>query len=279
MPGYAGLTRRSIWQAAAAFLLGSASRLLAVPPLEEVAGSIPVGASTWQYRQYVVHATVMLSAIPILAKQNVGGAAVAIEQAKSKDVLVTGLQLAAGTWPERVKDFNRYGATQEVVREEKGAIAESAYVSFMATPGEKGLGEARKAFTNKQATQMFSVARGKASSAGCTFGLQHPMLDEKRTWANSIGLLDRLAAQTPLPPETRVPDYGPGCLPTFLFAVRRAIVAGGNSTTKYIHNNEVYRLRVQAKPDENSDLRVMTGTSISAGERGQSEFRIWLAAG
>jgi hypothetical protein len=278
MPAYQGLTRRSLLRAAAAFLRrGSVGRLLGVPPLQEVAGTMPVDTSTWQYRQYVVHATVMLGAIPIFSKQNVGGAAIALEQARSKEAAVTGLQLTAGSSPERLRGLNRYGATQEVVREEHGAIAESAYVSFMATSREKGLADARKAFTEQQGTQMFTVARGKASANGCTFGLQHLMLDAKSTWSNAIALLDRLAVRTPLPPETHVANYGPGCLSTFLFAVRRAILEGGTATGNYVHNNKVYRLRMQAKADENSALRIMTGTSISTEERGQSEFRLWLS--
>ena len=219
----------------------------------------------------------MLGSIPIFSKQSVGGAAIALEEAQDKETAVTGLQLAAGSWPERLKGFNRYGATQEVVREEKGAVIESAYVSFMATSREKGLADARKAFASQAGMQMFTVARGRATSAGCAFGLQHQMLAAKYTWCNSMAVLDQLAGKTPLAPEERVANYGPGCLPTFLFAVRRAIVNGEDSTSAYVHNGKVYRLRMQTKVDEDSGLRVMSGASMSAEERGESNFRVWVS--
>ena len=264
--------------AAALWLRGADSRLSArdgASPLAEAAGSVDKG--TWRYRQYAVHATVMVGSIPIFSKQNVGGAAMALEEAQDQETAVTGLQLTAGSWPERLKGFNRYGLTQEVVREEKGAVTESAYVSFMATSREKGLADARKAFASQTGTQMFTVARGRATNAGCAFALQHRTLDAKYTWCNSMAVLDQLAGKTPLAPEERVANYGPGCLPTFLFAVRRAIVNGEDSTSAYVHNGKVYRLRMRTKADEDSGLRVMTGVSVSAEEREEGGFRIWFS--
>lgn len=277
----AGHTRRSVLRLGATLLLnGAVIRGFGfgrVSSLEQVARSVPVGSAGWHYRQYVVHAGVMIGSIPIFSKQGVGGAAIALEEASQSESAVTSLQLTAGSWPARLKGFNRFGATQEVVREEKGAVAESAYLSFMASSREKGLADARKAFTSGSATQTFTVARGRATDVGCAFKLQHQTLDARYTWSNSDQVLDELDAQNFLPPQKPVPDYGPGCLPTFLFAIRRAISQGGGGTSSYVHNDKVFRLRIESKADANSGHRLITGWTAEAGERSETEFKLWLA--
>lgn len=281
MLDFAGYTRRSLFRLGASLLLnGAANRTLALgrfSALEQVAHSLALDTAIWHYRQYVVHATIMLGSIPIFSKQNVGGAAVALEAADENAYTVTALQLTAGSSPERLKGFNRFGATQEIVREEKGVVKESAYVSFMATSREKGLADARKAFVAQAGKQMFTVARGRATAAGCTSGLEHRALDLKYTWCNCVDLLDELETGNPLPAERPVANYGPGCLPTFLFAVRRATQKNADGASNYIHNGEVFRLRTQIKMDQNSGQRIITGWTSEIGERSEAEFKIWLA--
>ena len=164
MLGIAGYTRRNVLR------LGASA-------LHRVAGSVSLDAATWDYRQYAVHATVMLGSVPLF-KRNVGGAA----------------------------------------------------------------------FASPTQNQIFTVARGRATIAGCTFLLQHRTLDAKVRWTNCGELLAGLDATTALLPAARVANYRPGCLPTFLFAVHK-----------------VYGLRLHSKLDGNSGLTLETDSST--GER------------
>lgn len=200
----------------------------------------------------------------------------AFEQAIQDNSVLTGLQFIAGSWPDRLRGFNRFGATQEIVREQKQAIAQSAYVGFMASSREEGLSDARKAFVSPTGTQTFTVAVGRATAEGCTYVTKQRTFDSKLRWTDCVGFMGDLDADTKLPPETHVANYGPGCLPTFLYAVRRATTSPDQSST-YVHNGKVYRLRVQSKVDAKSGQRVITGWTSEIGTRGESEFRFWLA--
>jgi hypothetical protein len=102
-------------------------------------------------------------------------------------------------------------------------------------------------------------------------------LDLKYTWCNCVDLLDELDTGDPLPAEEPVANYGPGCLPTFLFAVRRATQKSADGASNYIHNGKVFRLRTQLKMDQNSGQRIITGWTSEIGERSEAEFKIWLA--
>ena len=203
----------------------------------------------------------------------------AFEKAAQNQSTLTGLQFIAGSWPDRLRGFNRFGAIQEIVREESEAVTQSGYAGFMSTSREKGLTDARKAFASPTATQMFTVAFGRATATGCTFLTQQRALDAKLCWANCGSLLDGIDANATLPPEERVANYGPGCLPTFLFAVRRAFTRGADGPTSYIHNGKVYHLRIESKVEQASGNRMITGRTSAVGERGETEFKFWVAPG
>jgi hypothetical protein len=281
MLGLAGYTRRWILRLGASLLLnGSAFRLSAFgrsSALKQVAGTISTDAAAWQYREYAVHATVMLGSLPLYSKRNVGGAAVAFEQAKQNESALTALQFIAGSWPDRLHGFNRFGAIREIVREEGKAVTPSAYAGFIATSQEKGLADARKAFASPTQGQVFTVAFGRATATGCTFLMQQLALDAKLCWTDCADLLDGLDTNTTLPPERQVANYGPGCLPTFLFAVHRGSTSSSESPSTYIHNGKVYCLRTQSKMDQTSGHRMITGWTAEVGGRGESEFKLWLA--
>src|SRR4029079_8411529 len=117
-------TRRSVFQLALGWLFaGATSRLCAGPASQRI--------------KYRVTAAAMVACIPVVSKRNVGGAHIVVEESALGKGTVTRLEFAAGTWPQQLKGFNRFGATRETVREENGALVESAYVSFMASSREK----------------------------------------------------------------------------------------------------------------------------------------------
>ncbi|HEX4169534.1 MAG TPA: hypothetical protein VHZ55_29070 [Bryobacteraceae bacterium] len=279
-----GCTRRSLVRLGTALLLnGTLNRLLAFEvglSRAQFAMAVPANGATWSYRQYAVHATVMLGSIPIFHKQNVGGAAVSLEAATHNQSEWTAMQFTAGSWPDRLKGFNRFGATQEIVREQNGAVVESEYRSFMSTSREKGLADARKAFTSSAERQMFTIARGRTTRGGCWFSLEHKAIEADYNWCTCVDLLADLNATADLPPKEPLTNCGPGCPPTFLFAVRRALTrvpgSDGSSVSSYVHNGKIYHLRTQTKADENSGQRMVSMRTADSNEGAEAEFKIWL---
>lgn len=275
-------TRRSVLQFAVTFLFaGTARRLFAVhsrSALADIAAQRPGNPIDVKSRRYCVNATVMIGSIPIFFKRNVGGACLLIEEDTCKGCTVTCLQFAAGSWPDRLKGFNRFGVNREAVREEHGAVIESAYLSFMATSAEKDFTQARQAFTQTPEGLPFTVARGKSTLTGCASQIEHRIAPAKYSWSNCFDLADELDEQSNTPSETRTAGSPGHALPTFLFAVRRAVRTDHTASTPYIHNSKVHYLRTRRHSDPQSNELAITGRISSTGEPAETEFKLWLAA-
>jgi hypothetical protein len=246
--------------------------------VEEIAARRSGNSINAQFRRYRVNATVMIASVPIFSKQNVGGACLVIEEDTCRECTVTGLQFAAGSWPDRLKGFNRFGVSREAVREENGAVVESAYVSCMAACVEKNFVEARQAFTGAQELLPFTIARGRSTVTGCASQVERRMAPAKYSWCNCFEFADELDGQPALPPETPADGFAGHALPTFLFAVRRAIQTGCTASTPYIHNSKVHRLRTRRHPDPQSNELSITGWVSTPGEPGETEFKLWMSA-
>lgn len=255
-------TRRSAFRLALAALFGSGVRRLDAAPAQCV--------------RYRVNATLIVACVPIFSKQNAGGAYLGIEQTAADGATVTHLEFAAGSWPERLNGFNRFGATRETVREENRAITESAYVSFMASSREKNFREARHAFASAPESLPLTIAHGKSTSAGCAFAIEHRTAPGNYSWQNCLDLavqFDRL----PLPQAAPLSEYPARALPTFLFALHRAILTDAPATTTlYTHNGKVYCLRTQSQIDLRSSEIALTCSTSCRNEPGQTEFKLWL---
>jgi hypothetical protein len=220
----------------------------------------------------------MVACVPVFSKQNVGGAYLRVEQTAVDGATVTQLDFAAGSWPERLKGFNRFGATREMVREENRAVAESAYVSFMASSREKNFSEARQAFANAPESLPLTVAHGRSTSAGCAFAIEHRTAPGNYSWRNCLDLAGEFDG-LPLPPAAALEEYPARALPTFLFALHRAILTDSPTTaTLYTHNGKVYRLRTRSQIDSHSNEIALTCSTSSRNEPGQTEFKLWLAS-
>lgn len=270
--------RRSLFQLAAACLGGSVSRLSASPStsvMEDIARQSANATSTCSAASYAVNATVTLAGTPLFSKKKVGGAFLSIETSATTDAIVTALQFAAGSWPERLKGFNRFGMTQEIVRAQGGEVAESAYVSFMSSSPEKNLAEARQAFASQEVVPL-TVALGRACAQGSSVQVQHDKVPGTYTWRNCQNIADRLRSQLPAslsPASAMVP-----VLPTFLFALRRATLADNGLPVRYAHNAKLYHLKTRAEQHANCDHITVTGTISSESDHGQTDFSLWLPA-
>ncbi|MBV8895698.1 MAG: hypothetical protein JO051_04235 [Acidobacteriaceae bacterium] len=271
--------RRSLFRLALSCLAGGVVRRLAASPatsvMEDLARQNGGATSTCTACSYTVNATVTFAGISLFSKKNVGGAFLSIENSAAPDASVTALQFAAGSWPERLKGFNRFGMTQEIVREQGGAVAESAYISFMSSSPEKDLAEARQAFAS-QAVVPLTIALGRSSAQGSCAQVQHDKVPGAYTWRNCQDIANRLRSQVPasLAPALSVAPI----LPTFLFAVRRAMLADDGVPVRYAHNARLYHVKTRIERHPNSDHVAVTGTISSESERGQTEFNLWLRA-
>jgi len=276
------MTRRSALAVLGGCLLANfGKRLNALTnpqPLDDVSGLHPIGHATYQFRRYRVSATVVFVSIPLFSKTNVGGACAIVEQSVSAEGTVTGLQFGAGSWPDQLKGFNRFGMTEEVVRENHSGIVESAYLSFMTSAREKNFSEARDAYLASPNTLLLTVAHGKSTASACTAEIEHHQEPATYAWSKCPDLIDRLRRELPFTNATVSTEHPGRALPTFLFSVRRAILAGpGNTTALYAHNAKVYRLRTESRLDARSGQLVVNGHTSLQGDRSESEFRLWVA--
>jgi hypothetical protein len=271
--------RRSLIKLAAASLAGGVvRRLLAQSSLsvvQEVARQRPNASVASSTCRYTVNATITLAGVPLFSKKNVGGAYVSIEESSCPECTVTALQFAAGSWPERLKGFNRFGMTQEAVREQNGGIAESAYVSFMSSSPEKNLSEARQAFSAQEVVPL-SIAIGRSAAKGCAAQILHDKVPGTYSWRNCQDIIERLNQQPQFSAESLSSSVD--VLPTFLFAVRRAMLTNNGMPVRYAHNAKQYQVKTSTET-AHAGHEVVIGRISSDGDHGQTEFNLLLPAG
>jgi hypothetical protein len=225
----------------------------------------PAGES----RRYRVHATVEILSVPLVSKDNVGGACFTLEQAVSGSSRTTVIQFSGGSWPERLRGFNRFGMTREVVREEGGAILESAYLSFMTSSAEKNFEQARKAFADPVSAVSITVAHGKATRSGYSSALDRLIASARYTWSNAAQLMEELRERVSPAVEVSLGEERAGAFPTFLYAVRAALLDGAETARcAFIHNAKLYRLRTRWKEPG------LSGWITEEGSSHEFEFRV-----
>lgn len=154
-------TRRSLILLTAAGVLSSRiNRLVAQERVSSLNGpAAPHRADTTKFRsqRYVVNATVILGSV--FCRSRVGGALLTVEEAGNAAYGSVGLQFGAGSWPQRLNGFNRFGMTQEALRLEHGQLTESTYLSFMVSCQETDLTQAERAFQSNQDSLVLTIAR------------------------------------------------------------------------------------------------------------------------
>jgi hypothetical protein len=269
------LSRRGLLGILASSVTNGVIRAASLLEVDRVASDGPRTAPTSYLRRYRVHATITLLSIPLFSKENVGGACAMVEQSVAGTSRVSSIQFTSGSWPERLKGFNRFGMAQEAVREEAGVATESAYLSFMTSSAEKNLDQAKKAYAERTAMQPISVAHGEARRAGYASALDHLTVPAQSTWADCprlmIEMRDRLS---PLKEGIANPNQSSAYQP-FLHTVRSAMMRGAAASENvFVHNAKLFRLRTRTAPLPEGVLLV--GKIAELGTNQDTEFRIWF---
>jgi hypothetical protein len=197
------------------------------------------------------------------------------------------IQFSAGSWPDRISGFNRFGMTQEVMRHEDGAIAESAYFSFMTRSPEKNDEQAWRAFTEPSRVPTLAVARGAATQSSYAFALEHLLAPQGCTWMDCPRLMSMLRDRNGSSPRAAANERTERAYPTFLHAIRSLIAAGRqNVQCTFMHNAKLYDLRAALSAADG--MKLLTGRIVEhaaehaaehvteQGARGESNFRVWF---
>lgn len=269
--GFKEFSRRGLLRLLASVALGRTAKAAGLLEIERVVGEGPRSVAVSHLRQYRVRATITLLGVPLFSKDNVGGACAMFEQSAGG---VSVIQFVSGSWPERLKGFNRFGMVQEAVREESGSAAEGAYLSFMTSSAEKNLDQAKKSFLERSATQAISVAHGRTRPAGYAAALDHLAVPAQYTWIDcprlTVEMKDRLSpVREAITGAGRTSAYLP-----FLHAVRAAFAANlPASENVFVHNAKLYRLRT--KVSKTPEGLLMIARIAEPGTNQESEFRVW----
>jgi hypothetical protein len=170
-------------------------------------------------RRYRVNATVLLLGMPIITRQNVGGAFASIELGSSSESDAVALQFAAGSWPERARGLNRFGIWREAVIERGAEPPQINFAGFMTDSREKSFEEARSSLVASNPTAQAIMARGHASSGAMQTWVERIDLPAARSWTDASAILSDAIRRDPSTPGREAASGG--CA-TFLYAVRNA---------------------------------------------------------
>lgn len=194
------------------------------------------------------------------------------EEAVSGSTRTTALQFSGGSWPDRLRGFNRFGMTQEAVRSEDSVVAESAYLCFITSSADKNFDQARKAFEQQSSSLPIAVAHGTISRSGYASALDWLTTSSRYTWCDCPRLI--LEIRERISPAIKADVHG-GVSQPFLHAVRSAMLSGAESQqTDFVHNARLYRLRTRLTAGR--ELNQLTGWIAEQGSSHETEFRLWF---
>jgi hypothetical protein len=199
-------------------------------------------------RRYRVDATVLLLGMPIITRQNVGGAFASIELGSSSESDAVALQFAAGSWPERARGLNRFGIWREAVIERGAEPPQINFAGFMTDSREKSFEEARSSLVASNPTAQAIMARGHASSGAMQTWVERIDLPAARSWTDASAILSDAIRRDPSTPGREAASGG--CA-SFLYAVRNAGLAEqAEHRREFCHGGKTYTLETHRRPEE-----------------------------
>jgi hypothetical protein len=109
-----------------------------------------------------------------------------LEESGTGECGTVAIQFGAGSWPERLKGFNPFGVTQKLVRVERCAVAESAYMSFMTSSREANLSEAPHALHSVSSYLPLTVRQGRFTADDTTARILHRSVAANLRWVDAF---------------------------------------------------------------------------------------------
>jgi hypothetical protein len=254
------LTRR-FW-----ILAGAAAAL----PRARAAASVAV-------RGYRIHATITLLSVPLFSRKDVGGGSIMVEDETAPGGRRrTGLQLVAGSFPERAHSLNRFGFIQELVAETAGEHPELSFFGFMTTSTERTLEDAKKALANNGGGLPITAVEGQARDGRFECRLARSQVPQACGWKECGKLAP--AVRTLFSSgsvETSSIATGPGAR-TFLYTVRQAMQAPVEEfAAPFVYQGKLYELRCRKKAERNKTVRLWGAIQHSA-TLDKTGFRLWF---
>jgi hypothetical protein len=213
-------------------------------------------------RAFRVDATVLLLSVPILRRNGVGDARVALRQAPAAEENGfrnrLALEFAASSDPAHAHGLDRMGWIREVVLERDGAVQRAGVLGIMSDSPEQTVEEARTALRNYPSVERliaidssFSGGGGECRTRSRVIRFQAP----RGNWTRGEGLTDLARQSFQSNPAAWKEKQWPGERggpSTFLYALKRSLEPGGARATEYIWNQNRYALRIQREPDANA---------------------------
>jgi hypothetical protein len=257
------------WRAAAAPAVKRAFEV------ETIGRRYGAGTASVDTAHYLVHATVSLASLPILSKSNVGGAVLQIEQYSAGRATTVAMQFYAGSWPARLKGFNRFGMTQEAVHQDAGNIVESAYLSFMTSSPEKDMNQARQSFTGAPRPLSFSVSHGRSTREEYSAVVDRLSMPGSHTWFDCGQIAESLRGAVS---QAAASKQNEGALPTFLVAVRSAALNKAPYQTEFLQAGKIHRLKT-SWDGKTANHQVLNGHIHDLDGRPASGFKVVFDGG
>jgi hypothetical protein len=272
------VTRRGLFgrilQAFAAARIASSLALAASFESDGASARSSAAAGKANFRRYRVQAAVNLFGVPVFWKDGVGAAGLLVEEAATGVLSSTAVQFVSGSWPERIKGFNRFGMTQEIVHEENGVVRESGYLSFMTSSPEKNSDQAWRAFTDRPRNLTLAVSCGLASGSGYRWALERQAVPAESTWMDCPSLMEKFRRRNVALEDGGLSSAREQVYPTFLISVRKAALRRADGRCAFIHNAKLYDLHTRFS--EAGGVVLLIGRIAEQGSSNDSEFRVWF---
>ena len=246
-------------------------------------------------RLYRVDATILLLSVPVMRRNGVGDARVALRQspaATPEGGSKLALEFAASSDPSRAHGLDRMGWIREVVVEKNGASHRAGVLGIMSDSNEQTAEEARTALRsdlNNGADAERLVAIDGVHSGGTARATRSRVIRfraPRRNWTGGESLPDLARESFHNAAASWKEEQWPGgenAPATFLYALKRAMEAGGSRTSDYIWNQNRYTMRLEREADAGAGRELSTPVDRIRGElQNVSQnlrplrFQIWI---
>ncbi|HLJ47819.1 MAG TPA: hypothetical protein VKU01_17505 [Bryobacteraceae bacterium] len=210
--------------------------------VEDVALRFGSGATATHVRHYQINQIVSALGVPLIAKHNVGGAVLQVEEHATPDGIITALQFFAGSWPGQLHGLNRFGMAQESVCSQSQRVVASAYFGFMTSSPETDFTAARKSLAASGESLTLSASHGRCSLTSYSTGVFVTKIEGGFTWLNCARVAEIVREGMPAENGVNSQRSGADAIPTFLYAARAAMLARVSRETEFLHAAKIYRL-------------------------------------